>query len=188
MNISLKMEEKEQEVLDLEEEEIETEATENETETEAEESEDSEEEVDIEALRKENETLKAQKEHWRKKAEKSTASKEGDDAPKTGGLSEKDVVYLAKTDIHEEDIDEVLEMAKLKFGGDVRKAHQFMKPILAEKAEKRKTSETSHTGSARRSSQKLSDEALLEKASTGNIPESDEEIQRLIRAKSARKN
>ena len=108
-------------------------------------------------------------------------------APK-GEMSTKDVLYLAKADIHEEDMEEVTSLAKAMFGGDVKKAHEYLKPRFAVKAEERKTAEATHTGTARRGSVKVTDEALLASAKAGKIPESDEEIERLVRAKASQKN
>ncbi len=86
--------------------------------------------------------------------------------------------------IHEDDIDEVLDLAKfkklsltetLKLGAT--------KAILAEKAEFRKTAEMSNTGNARRGASKVSDDTLLSNLSKGEIPENKEEAERLFWAK-----
>lgn len=86
--------------------------------------------------------------------------------------------------IHEDDIDEVLDLAKfkklslsetLKLGAT--------KAILAEKAEFRKTSEMSNTGNARRGASRVSDDALLSNLSKGEIPENKEDAERLFWAK-----
>lgn len=178
------MEPNELEVIDSE---LDTETTENNDELELITEEESEE-VDVEALKKENATLKAQKDHWRKKAEKPGASEAEKSVPKSGDLSTKDVLYLAKADIHEDDMEEVTDVATKMFNGDVKKAHEYLKPRFAVKAEERKTAEATHTGNARRSSGKVSDDALLANANSGKLPESEDEIARLIRAKTGRKN
>lgn len=87
--------------------------------------------------------------------------------------------------IHEDDIEEVLDLAKfkklslaetLKLGAT--------KAILAEKAEFRKTAEVSNTGNARRSVSKVSDETLLANLAKGEIPKpGSEEAERLFWAK-----
>lgn len=108
---------------------------------------------------------------------------------KPGELSPKDVLVLAKADIHEDDIEDVVKWAKFE-GISVSEAlrSDHIKALTSTRAEQRKTAEATHTGTARRSSQKLTDEALLESASSGKIPESDEEIARLIKAKATKKN
>jgi hypothetical protein len=88
-------------------------------------------------------------------------------------------------DIHEDDIEEVLDLAKfkklslaetLKLGAT--------KAILAEKAEFRKTAETSNTGNARRGVGKVSDDVLLKNLSDGKIPApGSEDAERLFWAK-----
>lgn len=163
--------ENEAEVLDSTNE---TETTENEVETKV-------ETVDVEALKKENETLKAQKEHWRKKAETKV------EAPtQTEGLSQKDVIYLAKADIHENDVDEVTKYAQ-KMGVSVKEAHEFYKPILNERNEERKTAQATQTKGGSRGSSKTSGDDLINQASIGKLPESDEDINKLAEARMNRK-
>lgn len=99
-----------------------------------------------------------------------------------GGLTEKDVIYLAKAEIHEEDVDEVVAYAK-KMGVGVKEAHKFFEPILAHRAEVRKTAEATNTGTSRQSPTKLSDDELLSKASRNELPEDPAEIDRLMKAK-----
>lgn len=161
------METNEQEILELQDNETETIDSEVET-----------EEVDIEALKKANATLKAQKEHWRKKAEKP----EPTEKQEVEGLSQKDVIYLAKTDIHQDDIDEVVEYAKLK-KITVADAHKFFKPILAERDEERKTAQATQTKGGTRSTSKITPEAILEKANKGQFSDSDDEIALLAEAR-----
>lgn len=88
-------------------------------------------------------------------------------------------------DIPEEDFDEVLDMAKFK---KISLAEALkltsVKAILAEKAEFRKTAETSNTGSSRRSPNTVTDDTLLSNASKGIIPEAGSaEAERLFWAK-----
>src|SRR5574343_968691 len=109
--------------------------------------------------------------------------------PKTESFNvapELDNATLARIyGIHEDDIEEVLDLAKfkklslaetLKLGAT--------KAILAEKAEFRKTAEVSNTGNARRSVSKVSDETLLANLAKGEIPKpGSEEAERLFWAK-----
>lgn len=109
--------------------------------------------------------------------------------PKTNSFNvtpELDNATLARIyGIHEDDIEEVLDLAKfkklslaetLKLGAT--------KAILAEKAEFRKTAEVSNTGNARRSVSKVSDETLLANLAKGEIPKpGSEEAERLFWAK-----
>jgi hypothetical protein len=52
---------------------------------------------------------------------------------------------------------------------------------LAQKNEERTVAQATNTGAARRGSSKVSDEKLLELASKGQLPDSDEEIARLYK-------
>lgn len=116
------------------------------------------------------------------KAEK--AAKEGKDAP-SENLSTKDVLFLAKADIHQEDLGEVLDYAKSK-KIDASEAYKYLKPILDVRSETRKTAEAANTGASRRSNAQLSDDVLVKNASEGKIPETDADIERLIAAKMKR--
>lgn len=166
------METNELEVLDSNNE---TETTENETELET-------EAVDVEALLKENATLKAQKEHWRNKAEKSEAPVTAKEPEAQTGLSTKDTIYIAKADIHEDDIEEVLELAQLK-KVSVKEAHDFMRPILKERQEERKTAQATQVRGGTRGTSKDTHEAILAKADKGE----DVDAEKLAAARMQRK-
>jgi hypothetical protein len=166
---------------------IDTDTTENEEELEIDLDEEVEEsaEDDVEALKKEVETLKAQKAHWKKKA---TLPKE---APKTeknesknSQLSLKDQIAIAKSDIDLDDIDEVLEFASYKklSISDALKSNT-LKTILKEKAELRQTSSATNTGTTRKSASTVSDENLVSNAQKGTMPEKDEDFGRLVNAR-----
>jgi hypothetical protein len=101
--------------------------------------------------------------------------------PAQDGLSTRDVVYLAKADIHDDDVDEVLDYAKLK-GISVGKAHEYLKPVLDVRKEQRTTASAANTGPARRGASKATAEALLDNARAGKLPESDDDIARLVAA------
>lgn len=104
------------------------------------------------------------------KAEK--LAKQKGEISKQNVTPELDNATLARIyDIHEDDIEEVLDMAKfkklslaetLKLGAT--------KAILAEKAEFRKTAEVSNTGNARRGNTKVSDDILLANLAEGKVP------------------
>lgn len=128
-------------------------------------------------------TLEAQKEHWRKKAMNASKSPETV-VTSMGDLSQKDLYAMVKADVSEEDFDEVVEFAKFK-KISVSEALKLpvLKTILSDKSEQRKSALATSTGSSRRSNAKLSDEALLENANKGIMPDSDEDIRRLASIK-----
>lgn len=135
---------------------------------------------DVETLKKKVATLEAQKEHWRNKAKKvntETPVEKKDTA--TPNLSVKDQLALLKANVEPEDIDEVIEYANYKkiSIADALKS-SVVKNIISEKEEYRKSAKAAGTNT-KRPSAKATDEALIQNASKGTLPESDDDIQRL---------
>jgi len=103
----------------------------------------------------------------------------GDTATKKEGeLSTPDVIFLAKTDIHDDDMEDVLKHAKLH-KVSMKEAYSFLKPILDVRKEQRQTSQATHTRGSARGSSKISDETLLENAKRGKLPDNDADMLRL---------
>ena len=98
--------------------------------------------------------------------------------------STKDLLALMEAKVSDEDIEEVEDYAKYK-GISISEAlkSSTVKTLLAERREKRDVANATNTGSARRSPSKQSDDVLISKASKGEMPESSEDIARLIRAR-----
>lgn len=104
-------------------------------------------------------------------------------APSANGIPPvKDLIALSKVD--PEDVDDVVEYAKFK-NIPISQALKtnIVKTLLAEKAEERKTAQATSTGSQKRGNTVVSEEKLLERASSGDMPENDADIQRLISAR-----
>ncbi|KKQ75520.1 MAG: hypothetical protein US97_C0039G0009 [Microgenomates group bacterium GW2011_GWF1_38_5] len=101
------------------------------------------------------------------------------------GLTSKDVLYLAKADVHEDDIDTVLEWAKFK-NISVKDAHGELKGVLATKDEERRSAQVTQTKGARGASAPTAED-LISQASKGQLPETDEGIEALAAAEMARK-
>lgn len=139
-------------------------------------------------LEKENETLKNQKEHWRKKATEGKppvkpAAKPAETTADTA-LSSKDLYALMQANVPEDDIDEVVEYAKLKkISVSEALKTNVVKTILNDKAEERKVARATNTGPSKRGTVKLSEDALIDKANKGDLPDSEEEMARLVRAR-----
>lgn len=101
-------------------------------------------------------------------------------------LSTKDLYALTFSKVAEEDIDEVLDYAKFKkISVSEALKTSTVKNLLKEKEEQRNIANATNTNTTRRSNAKLSDEAVIEKAKKGNIPQTDEEISRLAEANMA---
>ena len=136
---------------------------------------------DVEALKETNRQLYERA----KKAEtalKEVKAKKPEEVVKED-FSNKDFLYLAKADVHEDDIDTVLEWAKFKKIA-VKEAHNELKGVLATKAEERKSAQVTQTKGARGSSAP-SAEDLVSNASKGKLPEKDEDIEALAAARLA---
>lgn len=163
-----------------EETKVETETTENTAEVESETTENSEDTIDWKAKAEKAEELAK---NYKIRAEKAEGvAKKAIPEPKTEGLNVTDVLYLSKAnDLHQDDVPEVLEYAK-KMGVSVQKAHEHYKPILVVRMEERKTAEVSNAGGGRSSTKKTSEAELLANAHQNIVPDSDAEIDRLMRS------
>lgn len=139
-----------------------------------------EEVEDTDALKKQIETLKAQKDHWKTKATKVVEAPKVES--KTDTLSTKDLYLLMENKVSADDIADVEEYAKLKkiSIGEALKSN-VVKSILADKEEQRNVANATNVGNTKRGSSKVSDDVLYAKAMKGEMPESPEDIARLTR-------
>lgn len=163
---------------DDQEETIEVEETEEETVEEEAETETEEETVDWEARAKKAEAaiIKAKQ---KKDVVKPASS---------NGIALSDQIAILNAKVHEDDIERVERYAKAE-GMSLRDALKDpeLKAILSLREEQRNTAVATNTGNARRGSTKISEDALIANANSGKLPESDEEIERLVAAKLKRK-
>ena len=111
--------------------------------------------------------------------------KEPEPAPSDSGLSSKDLYALMAAKVPQEDVDEVVDYAKLKkISVPEALKTNVVKTILSERAEERRTAETANTGSSRRGTATVSVEKLVEAAeSSGTIPDKHEDIVKIIKAR-----
>lgn len=165
--------------------EVDTEPTENNDEDIELTLEDTADEESAEELKKRLATAIAQKEHWRKKATQAKPQTDKvDTSTKSDGLSIKDLLALTENKVSEDDIDEVVEYAKFKkISISEALKSPVVKATLADKAQIRASASAAHTGSAKRGSTRLSEDALLDKARKGDMPESEDDIARLWKAR-----
>jgi len=178
----------EQEVIDSQNDTEET-VTDNEEELEIDLDEEVEEDVD--ALKKELATLKAQKAHWKKKANtpKEDSPKSEKNESKNSDISTTDMYSLIKADVAPEDIAIVQKFARTE-GVSIQEAlkDSVLKSILDKQVETRKTSQATSTSATRKSVGQVSEETLYETARTGKMPESDADFKRLAEARLNRFN
>ncbi len=123
------------------------------------------------------------------KAEAQIKEKKEVITPKTdNSLSQTDLIAILKADVAEEDIQEVTDYAKLKNISVVEALKSsVVKTILSEKKEERTTANATSTGNTRKGSSKSTSSQLLENARKGNLPDSDEDLEALIRARKGQK-
>ena len=177
-------------IIETTEEEVET----NEESTETEENGNEGAEESIEELKARLAKAEEIAKNQRIRAEKAESkAKDGAVAPKPTkaaekqDLSTKDLYALMEAKVPQDDVDEVAEyarFAKLSIG-DALKSN-VVQTILKDKAEMRATADATNTGGARRVSAKVSGETLLSKAAKGELPDSDEDLQRLVAARMPR--
>lgn len=150
---------------------------------------------DVDALKQKNQELYEQL----KKAKGFFRDKEGKWVKKeviqpemqlSDDLSKTELYSLVKANVPDEDVEEVKAYARShKITATEALKREEVKAILKVRDEYRKTADASSTGSTRRGSSKISDDTLLSNASKMNLPDSDEDIQRLILARQkAKKN
>lgn len=165
--------------------EVDTEPTENNDEDIELTLEDATDEESAEELKKRLATAIAQKEHWRKKATQAKPQADKvDTSTKSDGLSIKDLLALTENKVSGDDIDEVVEYAKFKkISISEALKSPVVKATLAEKSQIRASASAAHTGNAKRGSTRLSEDALLDKARNGDMPDSEEDIARLWKAR-----
>jgi len=103
--------------------------------------------------------------------------------PAQSDLSQNDLIAIMKADVHEEDITEVTDYAKLK-GLSVKEAlnSSVVKAILSERKEERTSAGATNTSGSKKAPAKVSSDRLLSDAREGKMPESDQDIQRLLDA------
>lgn len=156
--------------IELEEttEEVETEQTTEEVDTQ-------EESVDWEAEAKK---WKGIAQRHKTKEEKAVKTAQSTDTT----LTARDLLAITKAGIDPEDLDDVLEFASFKKISIADALNtSVIKATLAEKNEVRKSALATNTGSARRAGTAVSDAALLDNARKGILPDSAEDIGRLMR-------
>ena len=161
---------------------------ENDTETTENQTGETTPEIDVEALKKENATLQAQKEHWRKKAETKVETEVKVETPKDD-LSTKELYALIEAKVPKEDVEFITQWAKFNKIGVVDALNQKeVKSILALKSEERTSAEVANTTGGRRVTTKDTGMDLVNKFNQGQLP-AEEDIEKMINARfEARKN
>lgn len=126
--------------------------------------------------RAENQKIRAEKAEKLAKSIKTTDSQ----TSVKGDLSLKDIKVLQ--DVHEEDIEDIIEYAKFKnISLAEAKKSTVIQSLLKDKEEQRTVANAANTGGSKRGSGKVPDDVLLSKASKGELPDNDADLERLIK-------
>lgn len=148
-----------------------------------------------EALRVESERAKKSEElanNYKIRAEKAESEAKAKEAkevkveptPINDSLTQSDLLAIVRANIADEDIDEVRDYANLKhISVSEALKSSVVKTILSEKDEERKTANATSTGNARKGSERQTPSQLLENAKKGILPDSDEDLEKLILAR-----
>lgn len=118
------------------------------------------------------------------KAEKAKKEAPTEQKSDQTGYSLADQMALLNAKVDEEDIERVERFAKSE-GISIKEAlkNSELKAILAVRSEERTTANVANVSNVRRGNSRPSDESLLQSASAGKLPESDDDIERLMNAK-----
>lgn len=121
---------------------------------------------------------------------KTAPAKEATPKQENTVLSQDDVFALVDAGVkHKEDREFIIQSAKLA-GTSVESAlkNKTIMALLKEQQEERATAQATSTGGGQRGTASVSDDALLHAAQLkGELPDSDDDIKRLIKARQARK-
>lgn len=162
------------------------------------------EEVDVEALKAENEKVKSQNKQLFERAKKAEGfvlqdgkwikpaltlkpeEKSETSNKKSEEYSLQDIRALS--DIHDDDVAEVVEFAKFK-GISIAEAkkHPAVKALLDTNKEFRATEAAKNSGKGKQGTSRMTDAELVDQAASGNLPDDDEGIRRLADARQAEK-
>ena len=126
---------------------------------------------------------KALKESIKPKEAETQRETESSAAP---SLSTKDILALSSKNVSEdEDIDWLTNEVAPLYEGSIAKAlsNKLISDMLEARREERQTAQASSTGSGRRTVTDRSPQSLLSAAQKGQLPESKQDIQKLIRAR-----
>ena len=139
----------------------------------------------IEDYKKRIATLEAQKNHFREKAERREALQTSTRAD----MSPADLVAVMQAGVHADDMERVERFA-IAEGISIKEAvrNPELQAMLDVRNEQRQTAVATNVENVRRGASVPSADSLMQRASKGDIPSSDDEIEALVSAKMNYKN
>lgn len=118
------------------------------------------------------------------KEEKPEPKEEPKAPSKSNKLTPMDIIALSKADIPEEDIQEVLDYAEYK---KIPVSEALKSPVvratLSEKKEERASAQAANVRTTARGTQKVTPDKLLSDMKSGKVPDNDDDMQRLVKAR-----
>lgn len=132
-----------------------------------------------------NQKTRAEKAEGELKKLKGNGGTPNNPPEKDAGISQSDFYALMRNNVPEEDAGEVADYAKLK-GVSVAEALKtgFVQARLKTLGEERVTAKATSTGKSPRGSGNVSGDSILEKArNNGELPESDDDMRKLVEAR-----
>lgn len=138
-----------------------------------------------EELKKKIATLEAQKNHYRDKASK----REALETSTRADMSPADLVAVMNAGVHQDDMERVERFA-IAEGVSIKEAvsNPELQAMLDVRNEQRNTAVATNVENVRRGASVPTGEALIQRASKGDIPSSDDEIEALVSAKLNQRN
>jgi hypothetical protein len=147
-------------------------------------------EAEIVSLREKSEKATKTEElanNYKVRAEKAEAKlngKGGESKEPQGELTTQDVLFLSKADVHQDDMERVIKFAKdEKISIKQALSNDDLKAILDRRVEVRKTAAATQTKSGVRGSTKNDSAEILAKSRKGEVPTSQEDIDKLVNAR-----
>ena len=137
-------------------------------------------EFNPEDVQKKIDTLTAQKNHYKEQLEKRQQLQTSVKA----SMSPSDLVAVMNAGVHQDDMERVERFA-ISEGLSIREAvaNPELKAVLDVRQEQRNTAVATNVENVRRGVAQVTDEGLLSQARTGNVPDRDDDIERIVAAK-----
>lgn len=132
-----------------------------------------------------NYKIRAEKAEKKAKGEK--IDNEPEKSPKTDGLSSRDAIAIAKANVHEDDVDELIELAQFKkISVSEALKHKTWKTISAERTEERQSAEVANTSKQKGAISKVTGETLIDRVRKGEAVDAND-IDKIVEARMQKK-
>src|SRR3990167_3357868 len=129
-----------------------------------------------------NYKIRAEKAEKKARGEKGDGNEPEPKEPKNDGLSSRDAIAIAKANVHEEDVDELIELAQFKKISIAEALkHKTWQTMSGERTEERRSAEVSNTKKQSGGISKATGETLIEKVRKGEAVD-EKDIEKIVEA------